>query len=79
MPAGEDEPAIERGCPAFTSAAGSDAKGGCDSLDDIAEANLLVANEPWKADPVRWMVHLCAIGFFFIHGNLLIAFGVSRD
>jgi hypothetical protein len=68
-PAGKDKPAIERGGPAFTPAAGSDAKGGCDSLDGIAQANILIANEPWKAGAVGLGF---TFGLFFRHGLYLL-------
>lgn len=48
-------------------------------LNGISKANILVANEPRKADPVWLVARLCAIGFFFIHGNLRLGFVVSRD
>jgi hypothetical protein len=76
---GKDEPAVERGSPAFAATAVSDPKGVSHMLDGIAKANILIGDETWKANPVRWMTNLCAIGFVFIHGNLPLVFVVSKD
>ena len=61
---GEDEPAVECGGPPFAATAGSDSEGVSHMLDGIAQANVLVANEPWKARAVR-----LAFAFGFFLGN----------
>jgi len=66
---GEDEPAVEGGSPAFAATAGSDPEGVSRMLDGIAEANLLVANEPWKARAVGLGF---ALGLFLRHGFYLL-------
>jgi hypothetical protein len=38
----KDEPAVERGSPAFAATAGSDPKGVSRMLDGIAQANILI-------------------------------------
>jgi hypothetical protein len=63
---GEDEPAVEGGSPAFAATAVSDPKGVSHMLDGIAKANILVANEPWKARAVGLTGF--AFGFFLRHG-----------
>jgi hypothetical protein len=66
---GEDEPAVERGSPAFAATAGSDSEGVSHMLDGIAQANIFVVNEPWKA-------HAIGLGFafgrFLRHGPYLL-------
>ena len=64
---------------AFAATAGSDPKGISHMLDGIAKADILIGDETWKADPVRWMTNLCAIAFVLLHSNLLIVFVVCRD
>jgi hypothetical protein len=51
-PSGEDYPEVEHGSPTFAATAGSDSKGVSHLLDDIAQANILVAHEPRKARAV---------------------------
>jgi hypothetical protein len=67
--AGEDEPAIERGGPAFAATAGLDSEGVSHMLDGIAKANILVANETWKARAVGLVF---AFGLFLRHGLYLL-------
>jgi hypothetical protein len=69
-PPGKDEPAIERGSPAFATTAGSDSKGVSHMLDGIANANILVANEPWQAHAVGFLGF--AFGLFLRHGVYLL-------
>jgi hypothetical protein len=76
---GKDEPAVERGSPAFAATAGADPKGVSHTLDGIAKANILVGDETWKANPVRWMTNFCAIGFVFLHRILPLVFVACRD
>jgi hypothetical protein len=64
-PSSENYPAVERGGPAFAAITGSDPKGVGHMLDGVAQANILVANEPWKARPVRLAF---ALGLFLRHG-----------
>jgi hypothetical protein len=68
---GEDEPAVERGSPAFAATAGSDPEGVSHMLDGIAKANLLVANEPGKARAVGLAAF--AFGLFLRHGGQVSA------
>jgi hypothetical protein len=69
-PASENHPAVERGSTPFAATAGSDSNGVSHMLDGITQANILVANKPWKAHVV-WF--LFAFGFFLRHGvHLLI-------
>jgi hypothetical protein len=65
IPSSEDYPAVERGGPAFAATAWSDPKGVSHLLDGIAQANILLANEAWKARPVRLAF---AFAFFLGHG-----------
>jgi hypothetical protein len=76
---GEDEPAVESGGPTFTAAAGFHSKGVSHTLDGIAQANILVGDEPWKANLVSWMARLCLIGVFLIHRYLFLAVTVASD
>jgi hypothetical protein len=62
---GENEPAVERGSPPCAATAGSDAEGVRNALDGIAKANILVANELWKAHAVGLAF---AFGLFLRHG-----------
>jgi hypothetical protein len=66
---GENEPAVERGSPTFAATAGSDSEGVSHMLDRIAKANILVANEPWKAHAVGLGV---AFSLFLRHGLYLL-------
>lgn len=65
----EDEPAVERGSPAFAATAGSDPEGVSHMLDGTAQANILVANEPWKACAVGLAF---ALSLFLRHGLYLL-------
>jgi hypothetical protein len=75
----KNEPAVERGSSALAATAGADPKGVSHTLDGIAKANILVGDETWKANPVRWMTNLRAIGFVFLHRILSLVFVVNRN
>jgi hypothetical protein len=65
----KDEPAVERGSPAFAATAGSDPEGVSHMLDGIAEANILVTNESRKARAVGLTF---GFGLFLGHGLYLL-------
>ena len=46
MPAGEDQPAIERLRSALAATTRPNAKGGRDPLDDIAKAHVFISDKP---------------------------------
>jgi hypothetical protein len=52
-PIGESDPAIEHGSALCTTTAGPNSDGGCGALNHIAEANVLIGDEPRKAHTVR--------------------------
>jgi hypothetical protein len=51
--AGQDKPAVERCGAAFTATAGPDSEGVSHVLNGIAQANILVADEPGQTHAVR--------------------------
>jgi hypothetical protein len=57
-PAGESEPAVKRGGTLLAAAAGTDADGGCGSLDDIPEANVFLVDESRQARPISLVLTL---------------------
>ncbi len=59
----EDEPAVEQGCTAFAATTGLNSEGGRDSLDDIAQTNLLLNEEARKSHSIRLAVILVPLGF----------------
>src|SRR5205823_5537519 len=52
-PAREDEPAVERGCATRAASAWSDSNGIGGSLDDVAQADLFVGDEPGQPHLMR--------------------------
>jgi hypothetical protein len=73
---GEDEPAVERGSPTFAATAGLDPKGMGRTLDDIAQANIFIGDETWKANPIGLrlaLFYLLMHCLFMRHSYLLFA------
>lgn len=66
MKAREDEPPVESGRPPLASTARLYAHCVCDTLDDVAKADVFVSHEAWKAHMVRLLptVFFC---FSFAH------------
>jgi len=76
MPAGEDEPAVEYGSTAVTAATGPDSNCRYGSLDDVAEADIVVGDEPRKAHSVRLGFSFFCLSvpwLFCVHGTSLLA------
>ena len=69
----ENEPAVERGGPAFAAAAGLNAKRIGRTLDDIAQANIFVSDETWEAHLVRLAARCSILSCFFSHATVLLA------
>src|SRR5438067_6742628 len=53
LSASESEPTVECSSSLLTTAAGFDANSRCGSLDYIAQTNILIGDESWKAHVVR--------------------------
>jgi hypothetical protein len=66
---GEDEPAVEGGSAMFAATAELDPKGMGRTLNDIAQANIFIGDETWKAGAVGLGF---AFGLFFRHGLYLL-------
>lgn len=65
----KNHPPIERGCALLTAAAWLDTEGISSAFNDIAEANVLIGNEPRQAHSI-WLVTLvssadCLCWFLF--------------
>jgi hypothetical protein len=65
----DDEPAVERGSPAFAATTGPDPKGMGYTLDGVAQANLFTSDETWETNTIGLRLpvfYLLAGGFVSI-------------